>query len=1140
MKRFFYCYVPLVFAVLLSFPYITFAQALNAYSPTRFTELQFKAEAVKTKNVSVQERVFTVKRLGSDAYQPGVILVKTRSSHSIAKGTKSLQSTSWSAALQPLLVKEIRAPFATEGTSLQAAQSPFGIERIYEIRYESAIDAYDACVMLANNPDVEYATPVYNRYVSLTPNDSQYASQYAMGKIQAPQAWDISTGSGTVTIAIIDSGTDFEHEDLAGNLWTNPGETGTDAQGKDKRTNGKDDDNNGKIDDYRGWDFVGNITAAELVQGIVKEDNDPKVRATTIVTEHQHGTETAGSAAAVSNNVKGVASTGFTCKYIPIKCGTDANDKNLVGKMLRGYEAITYAARLGATIINCSWGGPGDSPAEQDIINNATASGSIVVAAAGNETMDMDKTEYFPACYDNVLCIGATNNSDKVAYFSNYGLKVCVYAPGTGIRTTKINNQYGDADGTSFSCPIAAGVVGLIKTLHPDWSEKQIFHQLRATCDNVVNTSNRKQFYGRLNAYNALNVNRTLNSGTTAPGLEITGVKFNNQTTITSTDQQTAIFTIENYLSTANNVTVTLAVTGNDVSLSQTTFTIPTVSSLSEATFQCFAQVKVPAYFVSTSVTVQATITAGTFVHYQTFTIPVNLKTENSFSSISASYGYTWTAIHTKPPLTTWAVGRTSTNRVVVMKNTTYDSTSITDVPTCVWGNSTQIANVGTSNSRVYHTGNGGTNWSAVPVSTVTSVVYNINFFDSNNGIIIGAPHSSGSWFTGITTNAGTAWAKGVTMPTPLSGETTQSSAIVWNGDVCWIGTTKGRIIKTTDKGQTWNTFSIGSSDAVTQLAFSTTKNGFALVRTSPTVSVAAKVYTTTDGGETWAATGYQFNQAGVHPVYAYAPVNSLQLLAVCSGSQVMASVDNGKTWNPVLTNNTTSATAGFGTTSGTATATIYVVGKELSSLRIPFVGAAAAQISVASTLTFDSVLVGAQLLKDLAVQNPGSAALNLTDISLSGADAADFSITNKPTTIAASGSDKISIQFKPNTEGTKQATLTIKHNAGNDAVVQITGIGKKVNNTSVLDDAVTKFTQVFPNPANDNVTFAFTLAEQSNVNLVISDLLGNDVVMVHNGVVDAGYASLQASTTALSAGVYVYRLRVGSNTYSQRFVVVH
>ncbi|MBL7974934.1 MAG: choice-of-anchor D domain-containing protein, partial [Candidatus Kapabacteria bacterium] len=216
------------------------------------------------------------------------------------------------------------------------------------------------------------------------------------------------------------------------------------------------------------------------------------------------------------------------------------------------------------------------------------------------------------------------------------------------------------------------------------------------------------------------------------------------------------------------------------------------------------------------------------------------------------------------------------------------------------------------------------------------------------------------------------------------------------------------------------------------------------------------------------------------------------------------------------------------------------IVVKQLRTLPITLYGASAPQNSVSTNITYHTVIVCSQLLKDLAVQNPGSAALNLTDISLSGADAADFSITNKPTTIAASGSDKISIQFKPNTEGTKQATLTIKHNAGNDAVVQITGIGKKVNNTSVLDDAVTKFTQVFPNPANDNVTFAFTLAEQSNVNLVISDLLGNDVVMVHNGVVDAGYASLQASTTALSAGVYVYRLRVGSNTYSQRFVVAH
>ncbi|MFM8472145.1 MAG: hypothetical protein ACKOBV_01335, partial [Candidatus Kapaibacterium sp.] len=215
--------------------------------------LRFELPAVAVNALTVPARVVTVDGDALGSAYAGTVLVKTRSAQRPTKNATSFQSVTWTSTLAPLSVSRIEGLIA-EGMPVSNEERAFGIDRIFELRFDPAVDVFEACRRIAENPDVEYVSPVYERRTSLVPNDPRYGTQYAMTKIQAAQAWDISTGSASVVIADVDSGVDFEHEDLAGNLWNNPGETGNDSNGKDKRTNGVDDDGNGYVDDFRGWD----------------------------------------------------------------------------------------------------------------------------------------------------------------------------------------------------------------------------------------------------------------------------------------------------------------------------------------------------------------------------------------------------------------------------------------------------------------------------------------------------------------------------------------------------------------------------------------------------------------------------------------------------------------------------------------------------------------------------------------------------------------------------------------------------------------------------------------------------------------------------------------------------------------------
>jgi len=359
----------------------------------------------------------------------------------------------------------------------------------------SIVDDYSSC------PDVEYAEPNGIFYLFGIPNDENFSKQWALqntgqnggtpdADIDAPEAWDIETGSLDITIAIIDSGVDYNHPDLSGNIWKNEDEI---------PNNGVDDDNNGFIDDIRCWDFC-------------NDDNDP-------LDDSGHGTHCAGIAAAIGNNSIGIAGVCWNCKIMAIK----GFDKNGLGWATDLANAIIYAADNGADVISMSWGNYNSTKIIHDAIDYAYSNGVVLAAAAGNILIDISR-KYYPAAFDNVIAVAATDKNDYKASFSNYGDWVDVAAPGDEIYSTMptysvelnsapyfLSMNYDYLDGTSMACPMVAGLAALLLSYNPNLTPDEVRNIIHDSTD-WINTD-KYIGNGRINAYKAL----LIESGVTVP-----------------------------------------------------------------------------------------------------------------------------------------------------------------------------------------------------------------------------------------------------------------------------------------------------------------------------------------------------------------------------------------------------------------------------------------------------------------------------------------------------------------------------------------------------------------------------------------------------------------------------------------------
>ncbi|MCX6150487.1 MAG: S8 family serine peptidase [Ignavibacteriales bacterium] len=412
---------------------------------------------------------------GNRYYLSNKVIVKLKTA-AVDNLNKSISlSSSLSSKLILYKVQKVSKTFLINSSSSNS------LNNIVTIEYSSEVDPMIVAAKVRSLEGVLWAEPHYVYKINFVPNDPSYSLQWSLSKIKAQEAWDISKGDTSVIIAIVDTGIDWDHPDLAANIWINRNEN---------PNNGVDDDHNGFVDDYRGWDFGG-------LSG--SPDNNP------MEDRPDHGTHVAGIASAVTDNSVGVASIGSKCKLMAVKTSQDNyRDGNGNPYIAYGYEGIVYAADNGAKVINCSWGGSGFSMLSQAVINYTLSKGALVVAGSGNN--GVSETE-FPAGYDGVLSVASTGTSDIKSSFSNYGYTVDVCAPGESIYSTWMNDGYAYLQGTSMSSPCAAGLAGLVFSQFPNLSPMQVGEQIRVNCDNIdnINSSFAKQLGGgRINAFKAL------------------------------------------------------------------------------------------------------------------------------------------------------------------------------------------------------------------------------------------------------------------------------------------------------------------------------------------------------------------------------------------------------------------------------------------------------------------------------------------------------------------------------------------------------------------------------------------------------------------------------------------------------------
>jgi len=336
------------------------------------------------------------------------------------------------------------------------------------VKLGKGADVDGVLAAVRKRPDVAWAERDHYLRISRTvPNDPDFESCWGLDNqgqmlgipdadIDAPEAWDIATGSSDVVVAVIDTGVDYTHNDLAANMWTNAAELNGNP--------GEDDDGNGFIDDVYGIAVVMGTPSADPMD------------------DHGHGTHVAGILGAVGNNGVGIAGVAWSVKIMALKFMSSGG----IGLESDAATCIDYAVAHGATILNNSYGGDTWSQALHDAIAAANGAGVLFCAAAGNESMEIDGWKSYPAGYDlpNIIAVASTDGADGLSYFSNYGASsVDVGAPGESIWSTWPGNQYQLLDGTSMACPFAAGVAALVKSHVPGLTLEQLRDRVMWTGD---------------------------------------------------------------------------------------------------------------------------------------------------------------------------------------------------------------------------------------------------------------------------------------------------------------------------------------------------------------------------------------------------------------------------------------------------------------------------------------------------------------------------------------------------------------------------------------------------------------------------------------------------------------------------------
>ena len=472
------------------------------------------------------------------------------------------------------------------------------LNRIYKAKLNNSKDVKKLVNEIQELPFIHSAELMYPRIPFYTPNDPQYNSQWFLDQVNANQGWDFWNiqqgelpGDPNIILASVDTGVDWDHPDLIGNIWQNLGE---DADG-DGHTieyiNGQwvldpgdlnqiDDDNHDNdpatlIDDLIGWDCSG-------YNG--DQDNDPRPGSGG---GWSHGTHVAGLLNSSTDNNLGISSVAFNSNVMSVKVSRESQQGQIF--ITEGYLGILYAAQAGHgagsfAIINNSWGGIGYNAYEQDVINVChNQYKAIVLAAAGNGDGGELYGTHYPSSYDNVISVTALGSNDNWNHWANYHETVDISAPGENIRSTVINN-YSTWSGTSMATPIVASCIGLLQAFRPEWSSEQLGTMIIETANPIIYSINSETYLegtlgsGRVDVLQALVTELY-------PKLELMGYDLeiinNNDGTISPGDELHLFLVIynEDGWGNANNISVNMNSMSDNINIINGLSNFPNINS---------------------------------------------------------------------------------------------------------------------------------------------------------------------------------------------------------------------------------------------------------------------------------------------------------------------------------------------------------------------------------------------------------------------------------------------------------------------------------------------------------------------------------------------------------------------------------
>jgi subtilisin family serine protease/photosystem II stability/assembly factor-like uncharacterized protein len=836
---------------------------------------------VKLNSTSRVGRIFSK----SDEVLPGIVVIKFKSEIVVKSNSMTTNSGELNSLLNQSGVISIRKIFNNIQplTKNEILEGKVDLSRIYYGYINYNLDPREVASRLSSSDKIEYAEPKFLNFIEDVPNDPLISSQNsAFNRMNVFNGWTIVKGDSNVTIATIDGGTYWQHEDLFANIKVDSSE---DINGNGRfdfgpppmgDEDGIDQDGNGFIDDVIGWNFTNST-------------NNPRGLSST-PSNADHGTNTASNFGAVTNNGIGMAGTSWNCRLMPVNVSSTQDNS-----IAYGYEGIVYAFTKGASVINCSWGRTGGfSFFEQEIINAAVQSRALVVASAGNGGYNNDLIPHYPSSYKNVLGVGATNfTSDAKASFSNYGRTVPVYGPGINILSATNSGSYSTyMSGTSYSSPLVAGLAGLLKSQNLSWSPKQIAAQIRVTCDSIdaANPSYAGNLgRGRVNFARALTESH--------PGIEIV-----NSTILTT--QGKSIFlpgdtivvslSVQNVLfARANNLTFTA--TTSDALLQVITGTASTPSLLpGEETNLTPLLFRVGNVTSSKDIVIRLNWVSNTndrdSYAYKVTVFPSIPFWETQTSPIQTSL-YSVKAVDSN---IAWAAGSSSSVPVVLTTsdgginwNNVTGNLSGVDLY-CVTALDETRAWVGTGNGEIFATFNGGSTWTQQTYpSPISPFINGIWIFNDGTGYAQGDPLSGNKFVVLKTTDFGQNWSHLSREPVGASGEAGWNNSFWWTSkNYGWFGTNKSKVWRTTDGGSTWTSAPSGAINSY-GVSFKDSLNGI-VTHSNGVIRVSS------NGGESWASAVSPTTSA----IVGVAFIRESNSAWVTTGASPYRSTNNGSNWS--------------------------------------------------------------------------------------------------------------------------------------------------------------------------------------------------------------------------------------------------